>query len=184
MSSEPMSAPPPKAVKKKSRLLDVVIVLVIIVLVVAGALYQESIAGFFRLHAWDRGAPGQTVVAFLEAGKKGDRAQADACLGNPQYQAILKDGKLAGYALTVQGAKILFLFEDLLPAADIAPTSTEFNFVGNGSAEVVVPNRQGQPVPYSLMRLGDQWKIIGIRGGKMETPPSTDLPHPDAKKRI
>ncbi|HZP83153.1 MAG TPA: hypothetical protein VFB21_16040 [Chthonomonadaceae bacterium] len=183
MSSEPMSAPTPKAVKKKSRLLDGIIVMVIIVLVVAGAVYQESVAGFFRLHAWDRGAPGQAVVGFLEAGKQGDRIQADAYIGNPQYQAIIQDGKLLGYSTSVQAEKILFLFEDLIPTTSLQPTSTEFNFVGNGSAEVVVPNRQGKPVSYSLMLMNGQWKIIGIRGGKMETAPRPGLAPPGGKKR-
>jgi hypothetical protein len=158
----------PRTVKKKRTPLDYLIVVVIVVLVLVAARYQEEIGGFFRLHAWDRGAPGRAVVEFLKAGKKGDRAQADTYMGAPQYQPLIKNGTWLGYSTTVQGTKIVFRFDELFPAASLQPTSTEFDFVGSGGAEVVVPDKRGKPVRYSLMRMGDQWKIISIRGGRME----------------
>jgi hypothetical protein len=172
MSSEQTSDQTPRATRKKRSPLDYVIVVVIIGLVVAATFYQESIAGFFRLHAWDRGAPGRVVVEFLQAGKKGDRAQADAHLGNSQYAPLIRNGNWIGYSTGVQDATVVYIFDELVPSASPQPTSTEFNYVGEGGAEVVVPDKQGKPVSYSLMRLSNQWKIIGIRGGRMEQSPA------------
>ena|SRR5579862_6385439 len=168
MPSEQSTAPIPRATRAKRNPLDFLIIAVIIVLVVAGAFYQEEISGFYRLHAWDRGAPGRAIVEFLEAGKKGDRALADSYIGTPLYKPFIKNGAWLGYASSVQAATVLYLFDDLIPAAALQPTSTQFNFVGSGSADVVVPDKQGHPVTYSLVRFDNRWKIISIRGGKME----------------
>lgn len=169
MSSEQTTEQIPGPIAKKRRSpVDFLIVVIIIVLAVTAARYQEEIQGFFRLHAWDRGAPGQAVVEFLKAGKNRDRAQADSYIGSPLYQPFLKDGVWLGYSTTVQTTKVLYTFEDLIPATSLQPTSTEFNYVGDGSADVVIPDKQGNPVTYSLVRLGNRWKIISIRGGKME----------------
>jgi hypothetical protein len=157
---------------KKRRPFEYLIVVIIIALVVSGAYYQEEVSGFFRLHAWDRGAPGRAVVEFLTAGKKGDRARADTYLGSPLYTPLIKNGAWIGYSTTVQATRVLYTFEDLIPTDSLQPASTQFNMVGDGSADVTVPDRQGHPVIYSLMRRGGRWRIISIRGGKAEQTPS------------
>src|SRR2546427_4839795 len=125
MSDAAHVAEPVPVKKKRSSPSEYLIVLVMIGVIVAAAFYQEEIGAFFRLRLWDKDAPGQTVANFLTAGKKGDQKQADGYLGVKDFKPLNKNGKWLGYFMTTQAGRLDFLFDELAPAGDPKPASTE-----------------------------------------------------------
>src|SRR5947209_6113240 len=151
--------------KRRSRVLEYVGVTVVLTLVVLAAAFQEPLQAYFRLHQWDPDAPGRTVVAFLEAGKKRDQAAAQRMLGTDSYKPLTENGKWVGYFIVSQAGRMDIPFSDLAPNDTPKPISTEYVTVGTGAAEVKVPNATGQPVKYRLEMQQNAWKITEILGG-------------------
>ncbi len=168
MSNAPPSAAPAPVLtkRKRSKVSEYIIVLIVVGIVVAIAFYQEPASAFFRLHLWDRDAPGRSVVNFLKAAKKGDQAEASAYVKSTNMNPLNKDGKWIGYFVVVMSAKMEIILDEIVPKDEPKPGEAEFNTFGKGAATVRVPNAKGQPVQYRLEMIGDGWKITDIRWGR------------------
>jgi hypothetical protein len=160
------TAPPQVSKKPSSRTTGYIILLGILCAIIAAAYFQEQISAYFRLRLWDAGAPGRTVVTFLEAGKKGDKALADSLLAATSYQPVKKNGKWSGYRVVSMAGAMDFLFEDLIGADNPRVTSTEFVTIGEGAAKVEVTNAKGQPVKYRVTMTDGGWKVSEILSGR------------------
>lgn len=152
--------------KKRARIFEYFIIVLIMGAVIAAAFYQESISAFFRLHLWDRAAPGKTVIQFLEAGKRGDKRAADAILAATSYQPVNRNGKWLGYLVASPAGKMEFLFEDLIGQSEPKILETEFVTLGNGAAKVTVSDAKGEPVKYRVEMTDQGWKVAEILKGR------------------
>src|SRR5688500_9121124 len=121
----------------------VLITIVLIAAVVSVAWYQEQIGYFLRLRTWDKAAPARTVLTFLEAGKSGDQAKADRQLGTKDLQPLVKNTKWEGYVVKTLAGDLEFRMKDLVPAQFPTNPKSEFELIGDGTAEVFVPDRTG-----------------------------------------
>jgi hypothetical protein len=152
--------------RKSRRFVEYIVILFIIVAVIGVAFYQDEIHYFLNLKMWNKSAPGDTVLAFLSAGKSGDRKTADSYLGSKDYQPFTKDGKWQGYFVALpSGSKLFFIFDKLTPA-DAKVTDTEFVLRGNGAVLVTVPDSKGVPEKYRLIMESGGWKITELLGGE------------------
>ena len=86
-------------------------------------------------------APSKTVTDFLTAVKAGDKAKADALLGDPSFKTLEKDGKWIGYFI-VSNAGTLDFFADQIVGKEIKPSEPEFSTIGPGSAMVSSPSER------------------------------------------
>ena len=163
MSDLPTTAVPAK--KKRTRVGEIIGVLGVIGLIVFAAMFQESIAAFFSLKLWDKGAPSRSVEQFLTAGKKGDKQAAQALVGAKELQELNTDGKWRGYFLISQAGKMEFDFADLAPQGEVKASAPEFMTIGRGAAEVTAPDSTGKAVKYRLEMIDGIWKITEILGG-------------------
>lgn len=154
-----------KSRKERKRFIEYSIVTVFIAVLMGAAYFQEDVASYLRLKMWDSAAPGRTVLEFLEAGRKGDKATTDRLLVSGGYQTVTRNGKWAGYSVTAMPGTMEFIFEDLSPS-DRRVLATEFTRLGKGSATVTVPNAKGQPTKYRLEMTDNGWKITDILGGR------------------
>lgn len=173
MSGATDSEAAPVSVKgRRSRGVEYAIILVLIALVALAAWFQEPIGAFFSLRMWDREAPSRAVFSFLDAGKAGDKAKADAVLAATAYQPLNVAGKWEGYSVTLPGgANMRFRFEDLDPPGGERKARTEYITIGRGAALVYLPNRDGDEVKYRLEIHEDGWKIAEILWGRHGAPP-------------
>jgi len=146
------------------RVLAYIPVLIVVAGVVAAAFYQEQLTAFFTLRLWDRAAPTRTVSEFLSAVKSGDRAKADALVGDDSLKPLEEGGKWVGY-FTVSMAGTLDFKSNQIVGEPIAPSEPEFSTMGTGSALVTAKDVDGKDVPYRLEVRGGSWKITEIRGG-------------------
>ena len=153
--------------RKRSPAALIVLVLVAITAVAAVAWYQEQIGYFVRLKGWDRDAPGRAVSQFLTAGLNGERERAGDYLGNDAFKPLEENGKWIGYSLSSMAGTMEFVFAELAPGPDPKATSTEYTYVGSGSATVTVPDKSGKPVRYRLEMIRDRWRITEILGGRL-----------------
>src|SRR6476659_6998138 len=114
------SAASPDVVPPKRRLRagEYVAVVVTIGVIALAAWNAEPLMAYFRLHLWDRDAPGKVVVAFLQAGKSGDQAATSSLLASDAYKPLTENGKWAGYYVVSQGGRLDIPFSDLLPAGE------------------------------------------------------------------
>jgi hypothetical protein len=157
--------PKPQA-RASSRIVPYVVVVVLIGLVIAAAAYQEEISFFFRLHGWDKAAPGRSVAGFLDAGRKGDEQTADSYLGVDVFKPLKQNGKWVGYTMTTNAGTMQYVMADLAPAGEPRPTKTEFVYIGDGAAMVTMPDHAGKGIDYRLQMKDGGWKITEIRGGR------------------
>lgn len=153
--------------KKRSRIGELIGVFVIIGIVVGAAFFQESISAFFSLKMWDKGAPSRTVEQFLAAGKKGDKAAAQALVGTKDLQELNTDGKWRGYFMVTQAGTLEFDFADLAPQGEAKASEPEFMTIGAGSAMVSAADSKGKEIRYQLKMVDGSWKITEIRGGRV-----------------
>jgi len=168
--------------KKRSRVGELVGVIVIIGVIVGAAFFQESIASFFSLKLWDKGAPSRTIEQFLAAGKKGDKAATQAFVGAKELQELNKDGKWRGYFMVSQAGTLEFDMAELAPQGEPKASAPEFITIGKGAAEVTAPNSTGKPVKYRLEMIGGSWKIMEILAGRVATPRApAPAPKPSGK---
>lgn len=158
----------------------IVITAIGIGLIGIAAYYQEDIHRYIRLRAWDKGAPGRVVVAFLNAAKQGKAEEADRYIGSPDYHPLQERGKVVGYFVTSPAGTMDFRFDDLVPEGEVRVLATKFIFIAEGAAEVEVPAKGGGIARYRLKMLNGQWKITDILdGGKRRggnTPPAGGAP--------
>jgi hypothetical protein len=160
-----VAAPAPVKKKKRSRLVEYLIVTALMGVVIAAAYFQEPLSAFVRLRLWDKDAPGRTVVSFLQAGKRGDKAGADRYMGATSYKPVMRDGKWIGYSMTAMPGTMEYIFDELSPA-NPKVVSTEFITQGNGAAKVMVPNAKGEAIGYRLEMRDSGWKVVDILGGR------------------
>ena len=171
--SDSQNTQPIIATKKKSRIGELIGVLLLMGVIVSAAFYQESLAAFFHLKLWDKGAPARTVEQFLSAGKKGDKKTADSLTTGKDFKDLNKDGKWIGYFMATQAGTMEFEFSELAPAEGTKVTETEFMTLGEGAADVKFPDSKGKDVKYRLYMVDGSWKIREILGGHPATPPPT-----------
>jgi hypothetical protein len=138
-------------------------ILVAVGIVAAAAFYQEPVTYFFRLHAWDRGAPSRTVAAFLTAARQGDQEQAQRYWAGGSMQPLVENGKWVGYGGRFGATNSTVRLDELLPEGEVEPTRTEFVTLGRGAAEVTMPARAGRSAQYRLERIEGDWKLTTIR---------------------
>ena len=148
--------------KKRSRVGELLGVLVIFGVIVGAAFFQESIASFFSLKLWDKGAPSRSVEQFLAAGKKGDKVAAQSFIGAKELQELNKDGKWRGYFMVSQAGTLEFDMAELAPQGEPKASEPEFITVGKGAAEVTAPSNNGKPVKYRLEMIDVSDSIILI----------------------
>lgn len=129
------------------------------------AYYQEDIQRYIRLRAWDKGAPGRVVVAFLNAAKQGNAEEADRYLGSPEYHPLKENDKVVGYFVTSPAGIMDFRFQDLVPEGEIKVSSTKFILIAEGAAEVEVPFKGSEVARYRLKMFNGEWKITDILDG-------------------
>lgn len=153
--------------KPGAAFVKIVAIIVPVAAIAVVAWYWEPISFYFKLHQWDPDAPSRTVSAFLEAGKKGDKAGADRLLGNPELQPLEQNGKWAGYKVVSIAGTLLYRMADLTPASGTKAKETEFTYVDPGAAMVTMPDAKAKDVKYRLKMLGNEWKITEIRGGTL-----------------
>lgn len=161
------SAPTPR--QSVSRVASYVIVLFVVVAVVGVAYYQEQLTYGFKLKAWDKDAAGRSVGQFLTAGRDGNRAAADALVSSRELKPLEKNGKWVGYFMVSNAGTLDYMFDELAPPGEPKATSTELFYVGNGSAEVMMPDSKGKAIKYRLEMVGGTWKITEIHGGRPRT---------------
>ena len=160
-AAESVQAPP----RRRSRAFEYLLVLALMVIVVVAAYFQEPLTAFFKLRLWDRDAPARVVTEFLKAGKSGDQKATEAYLGSKEFKPLTKDGKWQGYFIVSQAGQMNFEFSDLAPAGEAKAAGVEFLTIGNGAAEVTVPDSKGKPTKYRLEMVDGSWKITEILGG-------------------
>lgn len=158
----------PKPKKSLRRLIEYTIVLIVIGIVVAGAFYMEQIRFYVTLKMWDATGPEKAVAAFLEAGKKGDKAAAQALVAADNWKPLEEGGKWVGYTMTTQAGRIKYVLADLIPSGQVKATDFEWILVNNGSVRLTIPDStgKGKGVDYLLVMKDGTWKILEIRGGK------------------
>jgi hypothetical protein len=144
-----------------------IVLAVLVVLLVGAAYFQEEIGYFFQLRAWDPGAPGRTVTRFLQAGREGNRSEADRCVDVNLFHPLEQRGKWVGYQIGTPMGSLEYVFTELAGRGEIRPTHSELVFKGNGAAMVTMPDAGGHPIEYRLAMQGGAWKITEIRGGRV-----------------
>lgn len=178
MTQRPAPRAPESAGKRIARL--IVITAIGLGLIGIATYYQEDIHRYIRLRAWDKGAPGRVVVAFLNAAKQGNAEEADRYIGSPDYHPLKEYDKVVGYFVTSPAGIMDFRFKDLVPEGDIRVASTKFVLIAEGAAEVEVPLKGNEVARYRLKMFNGQWKITDILdGGKRRggnSPPAGGAP--------
>ena len=145
----------------------VILVAVMAVGIGAAAWYSDMIGLFFKLQAWDQKGPSRVVDQFLTAIEQRKQEDADKLLTKDTPKPLVRDGKWLGYFLTLPtGAKSEYRFTDFGSRSDLASAKTEFVFIEQGAAIVTLPNVKGQPAEYRLNRVGTDWRINQIPGGR------------------
>ncbi|MFM7321632.1 MAG: hypothetical protein ACKO5K_08935 [Armatimonadota bacterium] len=162
-----------------NRIVSYIPVLVIVAGVVAAAFYQEQLTAFFTLRLWDKSAPTRAVADFLTAVKSGDRAKADALVGDDSLKPLEEGGKWIGY-FTVSMAGTLDYKASQIVGEPIAPSEPEFSTMGSGSALVTAKDVDGKEIPYRLEIRDGAWKVTEIRGGVPRA--GSGMPAPKATK--
>jgi hypothetical protein len=137
--------------------------LLIIVGVVAAAWYAEPIGYFFRLRTWDKEAPAREVLNFL---RSDNEKQATQYLASRELKPLEKDGKWLGYLMVSNAGTMWYIMSELAPKDSNVNTESKFQYIGEGSAEVLVPDSNGKQVKYRLIMTPSGWKITDILGGK------------------
>ena len=141
---------------------------IVVAALAALAWYWEPISFYVKLHGWEPDAPGRTVSAFLDAGRKGDKSTADRYLsGDAQFQPLEEGGKWTGYKIVSTAGTLLYRMEHLAPASGAKPKDTEYTYVEPGAALVTVPDAKDKDVKYRLQMIDNTWKITEIRGGEL-----------------
>jgi hypothetical protein len=151
--------------KKRTGAASYVVAVILILGVIAVAFYQEQLGYMVRLRTWDKEGPARAVIAFLDAGKSGDKARTNSYLASSEMKPVEKNGKLVGYVVQSIVGTINYRFSELAGDSPKA-TKSEFVLIDTGSANVTVPDRGGQNVKYRLVMDGGQWKIREIIGGR------------------
>jgi hypothetical protein len=164
MKGTPKTAQP-SALKHYLKLTLVVLVLAAGVCV--AAYFQNEIKLFFKMKAWDKKAPANTVVQFLSAAKEGKPEATVNYVKAEALKPLQEKGQIVGYASTQKLGPPPQRFADLLPEGDIRVTAVLFLYTGQGAAAVDAPGKGGAPFSYTLDKTSSGWQILHIGPGSM-----------------
>jgi hypothetical protein len=152
--------------RRSGRAVLIVVIVVAVALVGGLAWFSEPLGAMIRLKTWDKDAPAKVVLSFLEAVKSNDQQAAQQYLGSDQIKPLIRGGKWVGFSKPTGSFFINYFNKEMLPKDPPAHPRVEFMTVGEGAADVFMPNRSGKEEKWRLEMRPQGWRLTELGGAK------------------
>jgi hypothetical protein len=150
--------------RRSGRAAFIVVLLLAVVAVVAVAWNGEWLTLAMKMEIWNKQAPARVAVGFLQAAKSGDRDAAERFLSIEHLTPITKNGKWLGYTEPKGIVTVKYLLSKIIPKEIPANPRVEFNMIGDGAADIWIPDVKGKEQRYRAERRNGDWRLTEIGG--------------------